>query len=60
MSQRVTQRFGRALIEKYAHLCGSECTSRDVIKHGPNLFGSDAGKPFDELCYESAVLEIFK
>jgi len=58
--QGLTQGFGRALVEKYAHLCGSKGASRSVIKYGSNLLESHAGKPFDELSNEGAVLEILE
>ena len=60
MRQLVPQGLGRALIEKYAHLCGSKGASRCVIKYGAYLFKRNAGKPFDELRYEGAVFEILK
>ena len=60
MRQGVRQGRGSALIKKYAHLCGSKRASRGVIKHGPYLFKRNAGKPFNELRYESTVLEIFE
>ena len=60
MRQGVTQGLGRALVERYAHLCGSKGASRSVIKYGSNLHERHAGEPFDELRNEGAVLEILE
>jgi hypothetical protein len=56
----VTQRFGRALIEEYAHLCWSKGTSRSMIEYGPHLIKRNARKPFDKLGYQCSVLDILK
>jgi hypothetical protein len=49
LRQRVSQRFGGALVEQYAHLCRSKRTACGVIEYGPNLLKRDTGKPIDEL-----------
>jgi hypothetical protein len=37
LRQRLAQRNRRALIEQYAHLGRSQCTTRSVLQHGANL-----------------------
>ena len=60
LRQRVTQRYGRTLVEQYAHLYRGERASCHVLKHCTDLFESDTRKPFHELRDKGAVFNILE
>lgn len=60
LPQRVPQRFGRALIEEYAHLDGGQSASCSVLQHRTGLIERDAGEPFHELLDGRPILQILE
>lgn len=60
LRQRATQRFGRALVEQYAHLGRGKRAAGGVIQHGTNLLKTDARKPIHEFRDQRSVFKVLK
>lgn len=58
--QRLPQRDRGALVEKYAHLSGSQCTPRGVLQDRANLLDRHSRKPLYKLGHQRTVFKIFK
>ena len=58
--QHPPQRNGSALVKEHAHLGRGQGATRRMLQYGANLLDGDTRKPFDELRYECAVLEVLE
>ena len=58
--QGLPQRDRSALVEKYAHSGGSQCTPRGVLQDRANLLQRYAREPLHKLGHQRTVFKIFK